>query len=64
MEILILVMIPGLIVFDLIPQAFGYKGLVKWYSDNYQTEADILIFLVYLPFSILCAFLIYLLCGN
>lgn len=54
MEILVLFMIPGFIVFDLIPKAFGYKGLTDWYCDKYRTEADVLIFLVYIPF---CAFI-------
>lgn len=53
-------MIPGYIVFDLIPKIFGYKGLTDWYLAKYKTEADALIFLAYIPFSVLlfCLFVL------
>lgn len=57
MEILVIFMLPGYIVFDLIPQAFSYMGLTDWYIYTYRQKADVLIGLVYLPF---CALLIYL----
>lgn len=60
MGILILLMIPGLIVFDLIPKVFRHKGLTDWYIDKYKIEADALIFFVYLPFCVFIGWLIYI----
>lgn len=52
-------MIPGLIVFDFIPMLLGRKGLSQWYVDKYNTEADILVIVVYIPFLLLIGLAIY-----
>lgn len=59
MESLFLLIIPGFIVFDLLPKLLGFKGLSDWYSDKYKKDADILLAIVYLPFTILIVWLIY-----
>jgi len=59
MEILVILMIPGLIVFDFIPMLLGRKGLSQWYVDKYNTEADILVIVVYIPFLLLIGLAIY-----
>ena len=41
MEFIIIIgMLPGFIVFDIIPKMFGYKGLMDWYIDKYKKEAE------------------------
>lgn len=46
MEIFVLLlMLPGLLLFDWIPKLFKYKGLTDWYCDKYNKEADPLIIL-------------------
>ena len=52
MGILIFFIFFATIVFDLIPQMFGYKGLTNWFCETYETEADILIYLIYIPFIV------------
>lgn len=55
----VLMMIPGFIVFDLLPLLFKRKGLTEWYADKYNTDSDILLFVVYVPFFALCMWLLW-----
>lgn len=59
MEIFILIfMMPGFIVFDIIPKMFGYKGLMDWYINKYKKEADSLL-IIYLLFFMIIASIIF-----
>jgi hypothetical protein len=59
MEFIIIIgMIPGFIVFDIIPKMFGYKGLMDWYINKYKKEADSLL-MIYLLFFIIIASIIF-----
>jgi hypothetical protein len=46
-------MLPGLILFDFLPRALGKRGLTEWYCRRYREEAEKLIPLVYIPFTVL-----------
>jgi hypothetical protein len=59
MEFIIIIgMMPGFIVFDIIPKMFGYKGLMDWYINKYKKEADSLL-MIYLLFFIIIASIIF-----
>lgn len=59
MEFIIIIgMLPGFIVFDIIPKMFGYKGLMGWYIDKYKKEADSLL-IIYLLFFMIIACIIF-----
>lgn len=57
MELLIVIgMLPGIILFDLIPIIFGFSGLSNWYCEKYEKPADILI-PFYLLFTVILLFI-------
>lgn len=60
MPLLLLMVLPGMFIFDLIPQIFGFSGLEKWYIKKYKKEGDFLIFAFYVPFFFLCSLILYL----
>lgn len=59
MGILVIFMLLGLIMLYLIPELLGHTGLTEWYCEEYDTEDDVPIILVYLPFSAISGYLIF-----
>jgi len=53
MPLLLLIILPAVLIFDIIPQGFGFEGLSNWYVRKYRTEADSLLMVVYFPVSII-----------
>lgn len=43
MEFMIVFIIPELLLFDLIPKIFGFKGLMEWYENKYKDRPDIIL---------------------
>lgn len=54
----VIIAIPGTIVFDWIPMLFGYKGAEQWYMDKYDTDSHSLFYILYLPFTIFICYII------
>jgi hypothetical protein len=53
-----ILMLPAYIVFDLIPMAFGFKGLINWTEERHGSYNEIIP--VYVWFTAIVSFTVYL----
>lgn len=56
---IVLFTLPWILLFDIIPIIFRYKGLTSWYVDKYNKNyGDNILFFIYIPLTLITLLLL------
>jgi len=60
MELLLaLILLPGYLLFDILPKSLGYKGFSNWLSQKHKKSGDTIILIVYTILFISLSYLLF-----